>query len=70
MTVFSTPSCAMCKMLITRMEEKELNFNVSYDEEAMIRKGIASVPVLELDDGTRLGLRQALRFVEEGGAGA
>ena len=69
MTVYSTPNCPQCNFLKGKMVEKKMDFTTVYDEEAMRSKGIASVPVLEMDDGRLLDFREALQFVasSEGG---
>lgn len=48
-TLYST-GCPKCKVLITKLDSKNINYNVVSDINVIISKGINTVPVLEVDN--------------------
>ena len=48
-TLYST-GCPKCKVLITKLDSKNINYNVVSDINVIISKGINAVPVLEVDN--------------------
>lgn len=48
-TLYST-GCPKCKVLVTKLDSKNINYNVISDINVIISKGIDSVPVLEVDN--------------------
>lgn len=48
-TLYST-GCPKCKVLVTKLDSKNINYNVISDINVIISKGINSVPVLEVDN--------------------
>ena len=48
-TLYST-GCPKCKVLITKLDSKNINYNVVSDINVIISKGINTVPVLEIDN--------------------
>ena len=48
-TLYST-GCPKCKVLITKLDSKNINYNVVSDINVIISKGINIVPVLEVDN--------------------
>lgn len=58
-----TTGCSKCKILESKLNEKEIKYEVCEDKELMKSKGFRSVPVLELDDGTILTYGKAVKFV-------
>lgn len=48
-TLYST-GCPKCKVLVTKLDNKNINYNVVSDINVIISKGINSVPVLEVDN--------------------
>lgn len=48
-TLYST-GCPKCKVLVTKLNSKNINYNVISDINVIISKGINSVPVLEVDN--------------------
>lgn len=48
-TLYST-GCPKCKVLVTKLDSKNINYNVVSDINVIISKGINSVPVLEVDN--------------------
>jgi len=58
-----TTGCSKCKILESKLNEKEIKYEVCEDKELMKSKGFRSVPVLELDDGTILTYGKAVKYV-------
>ena len=48
-TLYST-GCPKCKVLVTKLDSKNINYNIISDINVIISKGINSVPVLEVDN--------------------
>ena len=48
-TLYST-GCPKCKVLGTKLDGKNINYNVVSDINVIISKGINTVPVLEVDN--------------------
>ena len=48
-TLYST-GCPKCKVLVTKLDDKNINYNVVSDINVIISKGINTVPVLEVDN--------------------
>lgn len=67
MTLYSTPSCPMCRMLAQKMDERHIPYEKIMDVDVLEQKGISHVPVLETDDGRMMDLAEALKFITTGG---
>lgn len=48
-TLYST-GCPKCKVLGTKLDGKNINYNIVSDINVIISKGINTVPVLEVDN--------------------
>ena len=48
-TLYST-GCPKCKVLVTKLDGKNINYNIVSDINVIISKGINTVPVLEVDN--------------------
>jgi glutaredoxin len=64
MIVYSLPTCGQCKVLKKKLENKNISFTVVEDIEKMLELGIQGVPVLQLDDGTKLMQIDAIKWVD------
>jgi glutaredoxin len=64
MIVYSLPTCGQCKVLKKKLENKNISFTVVEDIEKMLELGIQGVPVLQLDDGTKLIQIDAIKWVD------
>lgn len=64
MIVYSLPTCGQCKVLKKKLENKNISFTVVEDIEKMLELGIQGVPVLQLDDGTKLTKMSAIKWVD------
>ena len=62
-----TTGCSKCKILESKLNDKNIEYNVCEDKEVMKSKGFRSVPVLELDDGTILTYGKAVKYVNHYG---
>lgn len=64
MIVYSLPTCGQCKVLKKKLENKNISFTVVEGIEKMVELGIQGVPVLQLDDGTKLTQISAIKWVD------
>ena len=64
MIVYSLPTCGQCKVLKKKLENKNISFTVVENIEEMLELGIQGVPVLQLDDGTKLIQTSAIKWVD------
>ena len=62
MIVYST-DCPKCKVLIQKLNAKNIHYNIITDMDQMMKKGLSSAPALELDDGTLLKFSDAIAWV-------
>lgn len=63
-TVYSTPTCPRCKILKTKLAQKEIPYEECMDEAKMQSMGILSVPVMAVDDKL-LDFSEAIKYVNE-----
>lgn len=61
--LYST-GCPRCKVLITKMDNKDIKYDVISDESVMEEMGIQSVPQLEVN-GTLMEFGDANRWINE-----
>lgn len=61
--VYST-GCPQCKVLITKLKEKTIPYEIVSDIDVMIKKGIQSVPVIEYQ-GKLYPFKEALELIKE-----
>lgn len=62
MIVYSLPTCGQCRVLKAKLKEKNIDFTVVEDIEAMKELGIQGVPVLQFDDGSKLIQMEAIKW--------
>lgn len=62
-TIYST-GCPKCKILETKLNQKNVNYNVVDDTDVMVDKGFQSLPMLEVD-GELMDFGDAVRWVNE-----
>ena len=63
MILYSLPTCGQCTVLKRKLNNKKINFTIIDDIEKMEELGIRGIPVLQLDDGTRLTQIDAIKWV-------
>lgn len=59
-----TRYCPMCKVLETKLKEKNISYEIVDDEDKIIEMGFKSVPVLKVDDNIML-MKDALQWVKK-----
>ena len=62
MILYST-NCPKCRILKSKLDEIKAEYTIVTDEEDMIKKGLTTVPVLELDNGQRLSFVAAMAYL-------
>lgn len=60
--LYST-NCPKCKVLETKLKQKNIDYEVCTDIEKMKSLKIMSAPILEMDDGNRLNFTDAVKWV-------
>ena len=62
-TLYST-GCPKCRILETKLNQKNIGFNINKDEDEMIKRGFQSLPMLEVD-GKLMDFGDSVRWVNE-----
>ena len=57
--------CPRCKVLETKLSQKNIEFEKNTDVEQMKAKGFEEAPKLELADGTIFDFKQAVDWIGE-----
>lgn len=60
-----TIHCPKCLILERKLKDRNLPVEFITDKEVIANEGLDLMPVLELDDGTRLGFGAAVKWVNE-----
>jgi len=60
--LYST-NCPKCKVLETKLNNKNISYEVCTDIDEMRLLKIMSAPVLEMEDGSRLNFTDAVKWV-------
>ena len=60
--LYST-NCPKCKVLETKLKQKNIDYEICTDIEKMKSLKIMSAPILEMDDGNRLNFTDAVKWV-------
>ena len=64
MIKFYSTGCPRCKVLKTKLDDANLEYEVHDDTEEMLNLGIKGVPVIEVD-GERMNFGQAVKWLKE-----
>ena len=59
--LFST-GCPRCKVLKSKLDEKEITYSVVDNVDKMLSMGMTTMPVLEVD-GVRMNFKEAINWV-------
>jgi glutaredoxin len=59
-----TTHCPKCKILLERLEKKNIAFETCEDMKVLVAKGFKTVPMLEVD-GQMMDFMQANKWVSE-----
>ena len=62
--VFYSTHCPKCKVLETKLKQKNVEYVEVDDVDAMLAKGIKSAPYLEVDE-TLMNFNDAVKWVNE-----
>lgn len=54
--------CPKCIVLEKKLKEKNIQFNIVSDEDAIIKKGFMTVPMLEVNDNI-MNFQEAMRWI-------
>ncbi len=60
--IFYSTHCPKCKILETKMKNKNINYTENNDVNSMLAKGIKSAPYLEID-GELYDFKKAVEWV-------
>ena len=63
MTLYSKNDCPLCRVSKIKLDLAGINFDISYNEKEMEELNIDALPVLVLDDGTKLGFKEIVDYV-------
>ena len=61
-----TTHCPKCKVLETKLQQRELEYETVEDENIMVEKGFLSAPMLEID-GEVFDFSGAINWLKAGG---
>lgn len=64
MVILYSTHCPKCKILETKLKQKNIHYEECNDVDDMLSKGIQSVPMLEID-GELLDFGKAVKWVNE-----
>ena len=62
--MYTTQTCPKCKILKKKLQEKGIEYKEFNDEDEMLRMGILSVPVMDVD-GEQLDFPAAIKYINE-----
>ena len=65
MVLYTKQDCPLCSVVKLKLSIAEIPFEICTNEEKMEELGIDQLPILVLDDGTKLGFKQILNYIEE-----
>lgn len=63
--LYSTESCPRCKVVKLKLNNLGINYELCSDVDEMTKMGISTVPVLELENGDKLGFVEILNWIKE-----
>ena len=61
--LYST-NCPKCKVLIQKLNEKNIPYIICDDIDIMLTKGLTSVPAIE-KDGSLMGFKEAMKWAND-----
>lgn len=62
--VYTTEHCPQCKLLTSMLDQSGLPYETCTDTDEMLRLGISSIPVMQVDD-KMFRLQEALKYLNE-----
>ena len=64
MIILYSTGCPQCKVLKTKLDSLNINYELITDESIMMEKGFRSAPILEVD-GEIMTFTQAIKWTKE-----
>ena len=64
-TLYTTETCPRCKVLKTKLEQANIEFETTLNISKLESLGILQVPMLEMDNGEMLDFNAAIKFLKE-----
>ena len=64
MLTLYTNHCPLCNFLAKALRDHLISYKVVDDEAVLIEKGFTHMPMLELEDGTVVDYKGALKYLE------
>ena len=64
MIIFYTTGCPRCHVLESKLNSKNISYEMCSDKNVMINMGLTAVPVLEVD-GNRMEFKQAVDWINK-----
>lgn len=61
--ILYTTNCPRCQLLKERLTQAGMEYAVVDDIDVILNKGIAEVPVLEIEDGRLLSFGDSIRYI-------
>lgn len=52
--LYTSPTCGICKMIKMKLNAKKIEFEESQDIDFLMERGVQTLPVMEMEDGTLL----------------
>ena len=66
MIILYSTNCPKCKVLATKLEEKDIEFRIVDNVDEMVEKGFTSIPILEVD-GEAMDFMTAVNWINQKG---
>lgn len=57
--------CPRCNVLKRKLDELNLKYIIQNDENIIISEGLDEMPVLEIEDGRRMGFSEAIEWLKK-----
>lgn len=62
--ILYTIDCPKCLVLEKKLDAKGCTYEKNMDKDFMLAEGLNLLPVLELEDGTRLSFKEAVDYLK------
>lgn len=63
--ILYTIGCPRCNVLKRKLDELNLKYIIQNDENIIISEGLDEMPVLEIEDGRRMGFSEAIEWLKK-----
>ena len=65
MITLYTIDCMSCLRLEKKLNENNIQYNVCKDTDLMVSLGMTSMPILQIEDGTFLNFKEAVKWIND-----